>query len=168
MSDGTLCNQANLTLVDFNEETIEHVTGTLNQLKQRTRVQTPLQIIKKSVHQVIKEGNKPVISGVSGPQYDFVYCAGLFDYLSDRTCRQLMNILYGWLAPGGLLLATNVNDTKPFRHMLEFVLDWHLIYRNKSIAMGLLPEQARPDDSRIEEDDTGVNVFIEVHKPKNA
>lgn len=168
LSDGTLCNQAILTLVDFNEETIQHVAGTLNQLKQQTRVQTPLQILKKSVHQVIKEGTKPVVSGVNSPQYDFVYCAGLFDYLSDRTCRQLMNILYGWLAPEALLLATNVNDTKPFRHMLEFVLDWHLIYRNKKIALGLLPEQARPDDYRIEEDDTGVNVFIEVRKPENA
>lgn len=168
LMDGTLCNQTNLTLVDFNEETIQHVSGTLNDLKRQANAKTPLQIIRKSVHQIIKEGNKPVVPGVNGSEYDFIYCAGLFDYLSDRTCRQLMNILYGWTAPGGLLLATNVNNTKPFRHMLEFVLDWHLIYRDKNIALGLLPEQVRRDDFRIEEEDTSVNVFIEVRKPNNA
>jgi extracellular factor (EF) 3-hydroxypalmitic acid methyl ester biosynthesis protein len=167
LTDGKFCNHTSLTLVDFNAETIEHVTRTLNQLKLEAHAQTPIQIIKKSVHQVIKEGSRPMTSD-AGPGYDLVYCAGLFDYLSDRTCRQLMNIFYGWLAPGGMLLATNVSDTKPFRHMLEFVLDWHLIYRDKNSAMGLLPERARPEDARIEEDDTSVNLFIEVRKSNNG
>lgn len=168
LTDATVCNHANLTLVDFNEETVQHTTSALNQLKRQSGAQTPLQILKKSVHQIIKEGNKPVVVGAEGPKYDFVYCAGLFDYLSDRTCRQLMNILYTWLAPGGLLLATNVNDTKPFRHMLEFVLDWHLIYRNKNSALGLVPDEARREDVCIQEDETGVNVFVEIRKPENA
>jgi extracellular factor (EF) 3-hydroxypalmitic acid methyl ester biosynthesis protein len=167
LAEGTICNHTNLTLVDFNEETVQHITQTLDQIKRQSGAQTPVQILKKSVHQIIKEGNKPSV-GIDPAKYDFVYCAGLFDYLSDRTCRQLMNIFYNWLAPGGLLLATNVNDTKPFRHMLEFVLDWHLIYRNKNSALGLLPDQARPDDARIQEDETSVNVFIEVRKPHNV
>jgi extracellular factor (EF) 3-hydroxypalmitic acid methyl ester biosynthesis protein len=79
-----------------------------------------------------------------------------------------MNIFYSWLAPGGLLLATNVNDTKPFRHMLEFVLDWHLIYRNRNAAVGLVPEGARLEDAKFQEDTTSVNIFIEVRKPENA
>jgi extracellular factor (EF) 3-hydroxypalmitic acid methyl ester biosynthesis protein len=167
LTENSLCNHTNLTLVDFNEETVQHITRTLNQIKSESGAQTPIQVIKRSVHHIIKEGNKPSV-GTDTHKYDFIYCAGLFDYLSDRTCRQLMNIFYNWLSPGGLLLATNVNDTKPFRHMLEFVLDWHLIYRDKKIAMGLLPDAARPDDARIQEDETSVNVFIEVRKPANA
>jgi extracellular factor (EF) 3-hydroxypalmitic acid methyl ester biosynthesis protein len=167
LAEATLCNHTNLTLVDFNEETVQHITSTLNQIKRESGAQTPIQVIKRSVHHIIKDGNKPSV-GTDTAKYDFVYCAGLFDYLSDRTCRQLMSIFYNWLAPGGLVLATNVNDTKPFRHMLEFVLDWHLIYRDKKSALGLLPETARPDDARIQEDETGVNVFIEVRKPENV
>jgi len=167
LSENTICNHTNLTLVDFNEETVQHITQTLNQIKQTSGAHTPVQIVKKSVHQIIKEGNKPSV-GTDGAKYDFVYCAGLFDYLSDRTCRQLMNIFYNWLAPGGLLLATNVNDTKPFRNMLEFVLDWHLIYRNKNTAVGLLPDGATQDDAKFQEDETSVNIFIEVRKPQNA
>jgi len=102
---------------------------------------------------------------VPDKKYDLVYCAGLFDYLPDRTCRQLMSIFYDWLAPGGLVAATNVDDCKPFRHMLEFVLDWHLIYRNTQKGAALLPDRA-PADSRItKRDPTTVNLFLEARKP---
>jgi extracellular factor (EF) 3-hydroxypalmitic acid methyl ester biosynthesis protein len=153
--------------VDFNEETVRHTTALLEQIKRQHNAQTQIQVVKKSVHQIIKEGTKPSV-GTNMAKYDFVYCAGLFDYLTDRTCRQLMNIFHSWLAPGGLLLATNVNDTKPFRHMLEFVLDWHLIYRNRNTAVGLLPEGVRPEDAKFQEDSTSVNIFIETRKPENV
>ena len=61
---------------------------------------------------------------------------------------QLMNIFYDWLAPGGLLAATNVEDCKPFRHMLEFVLDWHLIYRGMKKSAALLPQRAVAENVR--------------------
>src|SRR4029077_10045118 len=137
-------------LVDFNEETVQHTTALLEQIKRQHGAQTAINVVTKSLHQIIKAGTKPSV-GTNTGKYDFVYCAGLFDYLSDRTCRQLMNIFYNWLAPGGLLLATNVNDTKPFRHMLEFVLDWHLIYRNRNNATALLPEGARMEDAKFQE-----------------
>jgi extracellular factor (EF) 3-hydroxypalmitic acid methyl ester biosynthesis protein len=116
------------------------------------------------VQHVLKEGARPVL-GADGTHYDLIYCAGLFDYLPDRTCKQLMNIFYEWLAPGGLLAATNVDACKPFRHMLEFILDWHLIYRDRSVAASLLPSRAGGDAGRILTDPTGVNLFIEVRKP---
>jgi extracellular factor (EF) 3-hydroxypalmitic acid methyl ester biosynthesis protein len=118
---------------------------------------------------MLKEGQKPIVKGDGrGHECDFVYCTGLFDYLSDHTCRQLMNIFYDQLAPGGLLVVTNVDDYKPFRHMLEFVLDWHLIYRDAPKVAALIPEQVPADAGRIVKDATGVNVFLEVRKPSHA
>jgi extracellular factor (EF) 3-hydroxypalmitic acid methyl ester biosynthesis protein len=75
-----------------------------------------------------------------------------------------MNIFYDWLAPGGLVAGTNVDACKPFRHMLEFVLDWHLIYRNRNTAEGLLPGRAGAEAKTIKTDLTGVNVFLEARK----
>ena len=97
--------------------------------------------------------------------YDFVYCAGLFDYLPDTTCKQLMEIFYDSLAPGGLLAATNVVDNKPFRHMLEFVLDWHLIYRTPEQSKHIIPDSVPADARVVKMDPSGVNIFIEVRKP---
>ena len=81
-------------------------------------------------------------------------------------CRQLMEIFYDWLAPDGLLAATNVDCDKPFRHMLEFVLDWHLIYRDVEGCKSLIPECIPDDARRVMKDQTGVNIFIEARKPR--
>ena len=94
-----------------------------------------------------------------------VYCAGLFDYLSDAVCVRLMNIFYDMLAPGGLLLVTNVDRGNPIRHWLEDVLDWHLIYRDGAEMKALKPERASIDDMTVCADYTGVNLFLEVRKP---
>lgn len=161
------CNYAQFTLLDFNEETIQYTSRVLEELRRRHGRRTQIQIQKKSVHHVLKEGAKPVVESAD-KKYDLIYCAGLFDYLPDRTCKQLMGVFYEWLAPGGLVAATNVDDCKPFRHMLEFVLDWHLIYRDVKRGSTLVPEMAGTDNMRICKDPTDVNLFIEVRKPAHA
>jgi extracellular factor (EF) 3-hydroxypalmitic acid methyl ester biosynthesis protein len=160
----SLSDRARFTLLDFNDETIQHTGRVLEELKTRHGRQTEIHFQRKSVQQILKEGSRPVVDATA-KKYDLVYCAGLFDYLSDRTCKQVMNILYGQVAPGGLLVGTNVDDSKPFRHMLEFVLDWHLIYRNEAKAALLLPDRIAPENARTVRDSTSVNIFIEVRKP---
>ena len=66
------------------------------------------------------------------------------------------------LAPGGLLLATNVDAAKPFRQSMEYLLEWHLICRNRRQLLDLIPEGVQPDCASVFTDSTGVNVFIEV------
>jgi extracellular factor (EF) 3-hydroxypalmitic acid methyl ester biosynthesis protein len=166
LAEDPLSEHAHFTLLDFNEETLQHTRRTLEESRKRFGRRTVLQLQRKSVHQVLKEGAKAV--SATHAAYDFIYCAGLFDYLPDRTCKQLMSIFYDWLAPGGLLAATNVDDCRPFRHMLEFVLDWHLIYRDTSKSATLLPEAAGPDLGRIQRDPTGVNVMIEARKAEHG
>ena len=167
LAEDALCDHAQFSLLDFSEETIQHTSRALEELKRRYGRRTLIQIQKKSVQSVLKDGAKPVVDAPDR-RYDFIYCAGLLDYLPDRTCVQLMNVLYDGLAPGGLLAATNVEDCKPFRHMLEFVLDWHLIYRGMKKSAALLPQRAEAGNARILKDPTEVNVFIEVRKPEHG
>jgi extracellular factor (EF) 3-hydroxypalmitic acid methyl ester biosynthesis protein len=162
-----VCEHAQFTLLDFDEETTQHTRSALERIRRDRGRRTPIEVQKKSVRQVLKEGSKPVI-GEGGKRYDLVYCTGLFDYLPDHSCKQLMTVLYDWLAPGGLLVASNVDDRKPFRNMLEFVLDWHLIYRDARRAESLVPPRIPADARRLVNDGTGVNLFIEVRKPDRA
>ncbi|HYV32761.1 MAG TPA: class I SAM-dependent methyltransferase, partial [Candidatus Binatia bacterium] len=101
----------------------------------------------------------------NGQQYDYLYCAGLFDYLPDWVCKQLMAIFYDMLAPGGLVVATNVDKCNPIRHMLDYVLEWHLIYRNARQLRALVPAAARAEDTRVSADPTGINLCLEVRRP---
>ncbi len=158
---------AAFTLLDFNAETLQHVEAALTAAKAQSGRRTPLTYVHKSVHQILKESGR-ADRRPAGEPYDFVYCAGLFDYLSDQVCRRLMDIMYGWLAPGGLLVATNVEPSNPLRHGMEHLLDWHLIYRTGPEIEQLRPQQAHPDQARVLADATGTNVFLEVRKPAHG
>lgn len=162
-----ISDHACFNLLDFNDETIEHATGLLTQARNTHRRRTELNFFKKSVHQILKEAARPGPEMMPGT-YDLVYCAGLFDYMSDRICKRLMNIFYDLLAPGGLLIATNVDASKPFRHSMELILEWHLICRNEAQFAALNPEKAGPGQFSVTHEQTGVNVFIEVRKPENG
>jgi extracellular factor (EF) 3-hydroxypalmitic acid methyl ester biosynthesis protein len=76
-----------------------------------------------------------------------------------------MDNFYDILAPGGLLIATNVEASNPSRQMMEHLMDWHLIYRDGEQLMACRPQKALPEMCRIIHDVTKVNIFIEVRKP---
>ena len=61
-----------------------------------------------------------------------------------------------------------MNSSRPFRYSMEYMLDWHLIYRDGRHFAGLAPESASPDDVTVLSESSGVNVFIEVRKPNHA
>jgi extracellular factor (EF) 3-hydroxypalmitic acid methyl ester biosynthesis protein len=166
-----ICENANLTLVDFNEETLQTLQKKLDSIGQKLPKPPSFRLLKKSVFQILKDGGKSLLRS-PGEKYDYIYCAGLFDYLSDTVCKQLLNIFYGMLAPDGLLLATNatdaLNSSRPFRYSMEYLLDWHLIYRDKSEFADVAPDVEDKDEIKVIAEDTGANLFLEVRKPKNV
>jgi extracellular factor (EF) 3-hydroxypalmitic acid methyl ester biosynthesis protein len=171
LAEQALSGQVQFTLLDFNEETLVHARQTLERLKKCHGRETTLQFLKRSVQQILKEAGKTVQRGPDN-QYDLVYCAGLFDYLSDAVCRRLVNILYDMTAPGGLLLATNVtcamNQSRPFRYSMEYILDWHLIYRDGPQMRSMAPDSAPAEYAKVLAEENSVNVFLEVRKPNHA
>ncbi len=161
MAGHAVSDHAEFTLLDFNEETVTHGRSVLEGVRTRSNRSTVLNFQKKSVAQVLKTRDGGATSGL----HDMVYCAGLFDYLTDPVCLRLMNVFYDMLAPGGLLLVTNVDRANPIRHWLGDVLDWHLIYRDAADMKALKPERAGTDEATVCADYTGVNLFLEVRKP---
>jgi len=164
MTEDALSDHAHFTLMDFNDETLEFTKHTLQVLRTTHGRSTVLDMVKKSVQQVLKEGSRASISG----GYTVVYCAGLFDYLSDRVCRRLLEIFYSLLAPGGLLISTNVHSCNPSRQWMESVMDWHLVYRNEAQFLALAPESAPPANVTMKADPTHVNIFLEIRKPDHV
>ncbi len=129
LKNSELSNHAQFTLLDFNDETLRHAEAMIQQNKIAHRRSTEVSFVRKSVQQLLKEAGKQPLKAPE-QMYDFIYCAGLFDYLSTTVCQRILSILYRSLAPGGLLLATNVDAAKPFHISMEYILDWHLICRS--------------------------------------
>jgi extracellular factor (EF) 3-hydroxypalmitic acid methyl ester biosynthesis protein len=163
MEQSPLSDHAEFTLLDFNEETLAYTRTSLDDARRRHHRATRIQLIRKSVAQVIKAGMRNVTA-----DYDVVYCAGLFDYLPDRVCQQLLNMFYAMLAPGGLLLATNVDPSNPIRNIMGYIFEWCLIERTGPQFSNLIPEGATKDDCKVSAENTGCNVFLEVRKPMPA
>jgi extracellular factor (EF) 3-hydroxypalmitic acid methyl ester biosynthesis protein len=163
LANGGLCDSADFTLADFNDETIAHTNRVLRELKNQHGRRTPIHLIKKSVQQLLKQADR-VVQQPRADQYDLIYCAGLFDYLSNKVCRKLMDVFYTMLAPGGLLLATNV-DSHPARGEMECFLEWHLVQRDTKQMLNLAPAAAGGDDVVLKHDATAANVLMEVRKP---
>lgn len=157
-----LADQADLTLADFNDETLQFAREQLTNLRSEHGRATGLEFVKKSVNQILRESAR---SDGTETKYDLVYCAGLFDYLSDRICQRLVNIFYEMLAPGGLLVVTNVEAGNPARQGMEFLLEWHLVHRDEAQLKRLHPLAAPPGSVTTRADATGVNIYLEVRKP---
>jgi extracellular factor (EF) 3-hydroxypalmitic acid methyl ester biosynthesis protein len=164
LAHSELSNCADFVLLDFNQETLQHAADALRRKQQEYRRNTSVELIRKSVQQLLKEFARPQVSA-NGNGYDLVYCAGLFDYLPDRVCKRLTALLYESLAPGGLLLVTNVAPFCPNRGSLELILDWHLIYRDSERVAALSPAGVSAEDLRVESDPTGLNLFLQTRKP---
>ena len=161
-----LANQAEFTLEDFDDQALAYCQGVLLQFFHQRRVDASAVFNRKSVYQLLKESQ----SSFAAPQkpFDLVYCAGLFDYVAQSTCKQMMDIFYDRVAPGGLLLATNVNSTNPLRYGMEHLLDWHLIYRNEAEFRDVAPEKAYDESVTVFADETGVNLFLAIRKTENG
>ncbi|HTV39618.1 MAG TPA: hypothetical protein VMF08_03510 [Candidatus Sulfotelmatobacter sp.] len=165
VSHSRLANEAEFTLEDFEDKALAHCREALHQILNSRRLDTLVTCKKKSIFQFIKESQT---ASASRKQFDLVYCAGLFDYLTENTCKQLTNIFYDLVLPGGLLLVSNVNCVNPLRYGMEHLLDWHLIYRNEAEMRILAPDTSLAENARVYADETGVNLFLEIRKPDYA
>jgi extracellular factor (EF) 3-hydroxypalmitic acid methyl ester biosynthesis protein len=150
-----------LSLLDFNAETLEYTRGKIKEAVRASGRLPSVEFIHKSIHDLLQEarGRKDTASGAT---YDFVYCAGLFDYLSDKICARLLDLFYRWTEPGGLVVSTNVHPKNPVRFFLEHLLEWNLIYRDQEQMMAIKPFGSQ---SVVTEEETRVNIFLESRKP---
>jgi extracellular factor (EF) 3-hydroxypalmitic acid methyl ester biosynthesis protein len=168
MTESALSDLADFTLVDFDPETLDHVASTINRAKTHHGRQTAVHVRRLAANDIVKFSTQPSRNPL-GANFDMIYCGGLFDYLSDRLCKKLVGIFYDWLAPGGRLVVANMHDQrKPFRYMVELMLDWHLIYRDVSCMSTFLPEQVRADSWSVVHEPVAANLFLEVRKPDKS
>lgn len=163
LAEEAASDNVDFVLADFNSETLNYTRSHLEELKVRHRRTAGLEFVEKSVHQMLRESLRPTPGGTVGG-YDLVYCAGLFDYVSDRVCKRLTEVFFNMLAPGGLMLVTNVDASKPFRHSMDYLLEWHLIFRNREQMVLLVPESAMELHREVLADPLAVNLFLEIRQ----
>ena len=95
-------------------------------------------------------GVRPVVGSVKAliggkvelGQFDLIYSAGLYDYLPAPAAALLTNTLKGALKPKGRLLIGNFARGSYGRGYLDWVMDWHLLYRDEAELLALMGDMS--------------------------
>jgi extracellular factor (EF) 3-hydroxypalmitic acid methyl ester biosynthesis protein len=94
-------------------------------------------------------------------QFDFVYSAGLYDYLEPAVAQLVTQKLIDMVRPGGRLLIGNYTwDTEDAGYMEAF-MGWRLLYRDAKTMMQLATDR-RIADASIVPDTTGAVNYLDV------
>jgi extracellular factor (EF) 3-hydroxypalmitic acid methyl ester biosynthesis protein len=151
-----------VVLMDFSEETLLYTSQRLIEVaKKAGRKPLKVTLRHESVHQLLKRASRD--QGIAlAEQYDYIYCAGLFDYLADKACMRLITYFDKHLRPGGTLLVTNVHVNNPERYWMEHFMEWYLIYRDEASIVQLFPDTL--PNAKTFTDETGINLFAQAIK----
>ncbi|MES1936794.1 class I SAM-dependent methyltransferase [Salinisphaera hydrothermalis] len=152
-----------ITLIDFSRETLDYTEKQLNEASDASGIRPQITFSHQSVHGLLRHASRP--EGSEQDEYDIIYCAGLFDYLSDRVCARLLNLFHQWCKEGGQVMVTNVHPDNPARHWMEHLLEWYLIYRDDTDMEKL---GAPFPNHQVFKDETGINIFLHITKDSNA
>jgi len=99
-------------------------------------------------------------------KFDFIWSAGLFDYLDDRSFVLLLKKLSINLKKGGELVVGNFNqDHNPSRDYMQILGDWHLIHRTAEELADLAAQAGfAAKDVHIGSEEQNVNLFLHVRR----
>jgi len=163
-----LSDRCEFHLMDFNTETLAYTRRKLTEVAFETKRNPSITYHHKSINELLKEATRGALGKETTPfvAADFIYCAGLFDYLNDKICIRLLQLFYNWVNEDGLVVATNVTPLNSVRYFLEHLLEWNLIYRGTDEMKQIAP--VGRGEHNIVCDETEVNVFLEIRKTQGT
>ena len=96
-------------------------------------------------------------------QFNFIYSLGLFDYLSTRIAKAVLDRLFRLLKPGGKLVVGNFHVSNPSRYYMAYWGSWHLILRTEEDLNSLF-QHTLSGKCSVLYDDTGIQMFLCIKK----
>ena len=154
----TLPNIEQEIIVDLLDQDKTALLDTQNKLKQLCR-QHSLPITFQFINKAIKN---IIARGTDYKEYDLVYSAGLFDYLSDPIANTAAKKMFESVKPGGKMVIGNFNVDNPNKAEMDYALDWKLIYRSENDLLSLFSDIG--GKLSIEKEKLNLNLFCLIQK----
>ncbi len=147
------------TLLDQDRSALSEAAARVEQIGKQLGAKIKVDYINASVRTMVATRQLAKKWG----QFHFLYCMGLFDYLTPPVARAVLGTLYQLLKPGGEMLIGNFHISNPSRYYMEYWNDWVLYYRTEEEFMDLLRDVPSEKKSIFFED-TGCQMFLHVKK----
>jgi len=148
------------TLIDQDDRALSYANDRLLRAAAGKTDRIQVNCLFTSFRQLV--GNRELLGEISGQ--DFLYSAGFFDYLTRDQARMVASRCLEMLRPGGRLLFGNAAAGPDVHWVPEFVLDWHMIYREGAELEAVLPGEAT--GVNLLSDDSNSWHFIEAHRDR--
>jgi SAM-dependent methyltransferase len=98
-------------------------------------------------------------------QYDLIWSAGLFDYISNRAVSLLIKKSWRFLKEGGLFVFGNFGPENPTRKGMELVSRWNLLHRTADELIAICEDAGVAYSSlSVESEPLGINLFCKIKK----
>ena len=149
-------------LLDFNPETLSYARQQIAAAQERAGREVKVELIEESIQGFLREASRGDAYSKEG--YDFVYCAGLFDYLQQRFCVKLTEVMCGLVGEGGYVVVTNVSKENTIPAVMADFLEWTLVERDREEMLNLAPQDNLTLLKELKSDSTCINFFLELQK----
>lgn len=100
-------------------------------------------------------------------RFDLIYSAALFERFNQGTAAQAIASMYGMLKPSGRILIANLAPTLPETGLIEAVMNWWPIYRDRTKMedLGAAAAQSLGAATRVTLEPADNIYFLEVARP---
>lgn len=146
-------------LLDQDKQALLSTQNRLRQLTSKHSTSVKFQFLHKAIKNIIARGT-------DFKQYDLIYSAGLFDYLSDPVAVLAAEQLLKSVKPGGRLVIGNFNIGNPTQVVMDFALDWELIYRSEKDLLHLFEKLG--GTLVVEREPLDINLFCVITKDEGV
>lgn len=148
-------------LIDQDIEALLNSKRNCNEKILNRNLQCTIHFIPISVKQVLEQA--PETMALSEVRFDFIYTAGLYDYLMQPVAVLLTSTLLKWLKnPGGQMIVGNFHPNNPTKTISELVADWKLIHRTEEEMLDLVHGFTKLKHRNLHHDPEGIDLFLEV------
>ena len=151
LAENDNCRNVEVTLIDMEPNALRYCEDNLKKIVEIKDSGLIYKIQKVDVKQLIARNSL-------ADKQDLIYCAGLFDYLTERFCTKILAGLYEQVVGGGELIFTNVTRENTCQFFMEIVMEWYLILRNEREIRDLIPF-ASPELLDVIHDQTRSNLY---------
>lgn len=152
--DLTLLSECSIQLLDQDLEALKLSQRSIESIVRAQKGSVNIQFQHLAIKNIIE-------SGAPEQNYDLIYTAGLFDYLTAPVAKAAAQQLFHSLAPGGSLIIGNFDVSAPNRFGMALVTDWHLIYRTEQELIDLFSFLG---PVTIQREPLGINLFAVICK----
>lgn len=146
-------------LIDQDQDALLVAKRRLVDIKLQRSLECDFHFLPMSVKDVFE--SSPNAKALKEITFDFIYSAGLYDYLSQSAAKLLTTILYSWLKPTGSMLVGNYNSKNSTHAISEYSAGWPLILRDEPEMIDLVPKGCK---HQLLLDDNKVNIYLEINK----